>query len=270
MEEIVKTEILTAMDNSEFNQILKEKLENMKVYEDVSYFEGIKENIIKNPNISIVIINEMIGTKDELIKIIQELKSNKYKIEIIIFLEKEDIEFRQLLTSYEVTKIYLNDQVTIKEIINLIRKDEKIRSNQLENEIKQLKELVFNINKENEEYKLKVCKISIKNRIKKAINTVFNNLEIYRRINIKNNKNKIENEEGDLEKMNKAIIRNYMDQIKKYQEKKKVIKMEEAIRKYNATASSRSERSIKIRSEREETLAVLKRIENLLKEIYKI
>ena len=264
----MKTEILTAMDNSEFNQILKERLENMKVYEDVSYFEGIKENIIKNPNISIVIINEMIGTKDELIKIIQELKSNKYKIEIIIFLEKEDIEFRQLLTSYEITKIFLNDQVTIKEIINLIRKDEKIRSNQLENEIKQLKEIVFNINKENEEYKLKVCKISLKNRIKKAINTVFNNLEIYRRINIKINK--IENEEGDLENMNKAIIRNYMDQIKKYQENKKVIKMEEAIRKYNATASSRSERSIKIRSEREETLAVLKRIENLLKEIYKI
>ena len=263
----MKTEILTAMDNSEFNQILKEKLENMKVYEDVSYFEGIKENIIKNPNISIVIINEMIGTKEELIKIIQELKSSKYKIEIIIFLEKEDIEFRQLLTSYEVTKIFLNDQVTIKEIINLIRKDEKIRSNQLENEIKQLKELVFNINKENEEYKLKVCKISIKNRIKKAINTVFNNLEIYKRINIKN---KIEKQEGDLENMNKAIIRNYMDQIKKYQENKKVIKMEEAIKKYNATASSRSERSIKIRSEREETLAVLKRIENLLKEIYKI
>ena len=267
MEEILKTEILTAMDNSEFNQILKERLENMKVYEDVSYFEGIKENIIKNPNISIVIINEMIGTKDELIKIIQELKSNKYKIEIIIFLEKEDIEFRQLLTSYEITKIFLNDQVTIKEIINLIRKDEKIRSNQLENEIKQLKELVFNINKENEEYKLKVCKISIKNRIKKAINTVFNNLEIYKRINIKN---KIEKQEGDLENMNKAIIRNYMDQIKKYQENKKVIKMEEAIKKYNATASSRSERSVKIRSEREETLAVLKRIENLLKEIYKI
>lgn len=267
MEEILKTEILTAMDNSEFNQILKERLENMKVYEDVSYFEGIKENIIKNPNISIVIINEMIGTKEELIKIIQELKSSKYKIEIIIFLEKEDIEFRQLITSYEITKIFLNDQVTIKEIINLIRKDEKIRSNQLENEIKQLKELVFNINKENEEYKLKVCKISIKNRIKKAINTVFNNLEIYKRINIKN---KIEKEEGDLENMNKAIIRNYMDQIKKYQENKKVIKMEEAIRKYNATASSRSERSIKIRSEREETLAVLKRIENLLKEIYKI
>ena len=263
----MKTEILTAMDNSEFNQILKERLENMKVYEDVSYFEGIKENIIKNPNISIVIINEMIGTKDELIKIIQELKSNKYKIEIIIFLEKEDIEFRQLLTSYEITKIFLNDQVTIKEIINLIRKDEKIRSNQLENEIKQLKELVFNINKENEEYKLKVCKISIKNRIKKAINTVFNNLEIYKRINIKN---KIEKQEGDLENMNKAIIRNYMDQIKKYQENKKVIKMEEAIKKYNATASSRSERSVKIRSEREETLAVLKRIENLLKEIYKI
>ena len=263
----MKTEILTAMDNSEFNQILKERLENMKVYEDVSYFEGIKENIIKNPNISIVIINEMIGTKEELIKIIQELKSSKYKIEIIIFLEKEDIEFRQLITSYEITKIFLNDQVTIKEIINLIRKDEKIRSNQLENEIKQLKELVFNINKENEEYKLKVCKISIKNRIKKAINTVFNNLEIYKRINIKN---KIEKEEGDLENMNKAIIRNYMDQIKKYQENKKVIKMEEAIRKYNATASSRSERSIKIRSEREETLAVLKRIENLLKEIYKI
>ena len=189
----MKTEILTAMDNSEFNQILKERLENMKVYEDVSYFEGIKENIIKNPNISIVIINEMIGTKEELIKIIQELKSSKYKIEIIIFLEKEDIEFRQLLTSYEITKIFLNDQVTIKEIINLIRKDEKIRSNQLENEIKQLKELVFNINKENEEYKLKVCKLSIKNRIKKSINTVFNNLEIYRRINIKNSKNKIEN-----------------------------------------------------------------------------
>lgn len=267
MEEILKTEILTAMDNSEFNQILKERLENMKVYEDVSYFEGIKENIIKNPNISIVIINEMIGKKEELIKIIQELKSSKYKIEIIIFLEKEDIEFRQLLTSYEITKIFLNDQATIKEIINLIRKDEKIRSNQLENEIKQLKELVFNINKENEEYKLKVCKISIKNRIKKAISIVFNNLEIYRRINIKK---KIEKEEGDLENMNKAIIRNYMDQIKKYQENKKVIKMEEAIRKYNATASSRSERSIKIRSEREETLAVLKRIENLLKEIYKI
>lgn len=263
----MKTEILTAMDNSEFNQILKERLENMKVYEDVSYFEGIKENIIKNPNISIVIINEMIGTKEELIKIIQELKSSKYKIEIIIFLEKEDIEFRQLLTSYEITKIFLNDQATIKEIINLIRKDEKIRSNQLENEIKQLKELVFNINKENEEYKLKVCKISIKNRIKKVISIVFNNLEIYRRINIKK---KIEKEEGDLENMNKAIIRNYMDQIKKYQENKKVIKMEEAIRKYNATASSRSERSIKIRSEREETLAVLKRIENLLKEIYKI
>ena len=87
----MKTEILTAMDNSEFNQILRERLENMKVYEDVSYFEGIKENIIKNPNISIVIINEMIGIKEELIKIIQELKRSKYKIEIIIFLEKEYI-----------------------------------------------------------------------------------------------------------------------------------------------------------------------------------
>ena len=99
MEEILKTEILTAMDNSEFNQILKERLENMKVYEDVSYFEGIKENIIKNPNISIIIINEMIGTKEELIKIIQELKSSKYKIEIIIFLEKEEEEMRFIICS---------------------------------------------------------------------------------------------------------------------------------------------------------------------------
>ena len=82
--------IITAIDDSEINKILK-KQENLKVIcKDISYKEGILEQIEKNKKIDLAIINEKIDGDISLNELIKKIKEKIRNIEIIIITEKSD------------------------------------------------------------------------------------------------------------------------------------------------------------------------------------
>lgn len=147
-------EIITVMDNIEFNNKLKEKCknnDNILIHPDISYLEGINEILEINNNIELIIINSMITTKELLLNTISNIFEKK-KMQIIVFLEKEDLEFRKLLISFGLKYIFLNNQIDLNDLVNIIVKDQKIREIELEEEIRMLKEKLFyadNINKNN-------------------------------------------------------------------------------------------------------------------------
>ena len=130
-------EIITVMDNIEFNNKLKEKCknnDNILIHPDISYLEGINEILEINNNIELIIINSMITTKELLLNTISNIFEKK-KIQIIVFLEKEDLEFRKLLISFGLKYIFLNNQIDLNDLVNIIVKDQKIREIELEEEM---------------------------------------------------------------------------------------------------------------------------------------
>ena len=138
-------EIITVMDNIEFNNKLKEKFKhnnNILIHPDISYLDGINEFLEINNNIELIILNSMITTKELLLNTISSIFEKK-KIQIIVFLEKEDLEFRKLLISLGLKHIFLNNQIDLNDLVNIIMKDQKLREIELEEEIRILKEKLF-------------------------------------------------------------------------------------------------------------------------------
>ena len=101
--------ILTAIGNGRLNFLLKEKQRYEVVSKDIQYKEGILEFLSKDCKIDIIIISEilegLIDFKELIIKIFQFNE----RIEIIVFLEKENTELRSFLYSNGVSKIYINN-----------------------------------------------------------------------------------------------------------------------------------------------------------------
>lgn len=168
--------ILTVMNNKKFNEAIKNEfktnskdyitsninLEEIKVYQDFMYKEGIleffenekKEKIKSKKNsdseIHLLFINyNIFNNEEDLINIIKKLFKFNKNLNIYVFLSKDNTVFRNLLLSYNVKKIFTNNNLEVKEILKEIFEDEKLKNEQLLLEIEQLRNKVFNLEVQN-------------------------------------------------------------------------------------------------------------------------
>lgn len=154
--------IVTALTN----EILNEKIKKINKYEvickDIQYQEALLEIIEKNREINILIISNILEGELTFFELINLIKYKNEKIKIIVILDEQNDNTIKFLIKKGITEIFINNKVTVEEII------EKIELNQQKNEEK-IKEKNKNSEKSFFQEIKKIINWKIKkiNRIKK-------------------------------------------------------------------------------------------------------
>ena len=162
--------IITAINNPELNNEIK-KEKNLKIInKDIIYKEGIIEILEEKKEINLIIINYDLPGKIEIEDLVNKIKKINEKIELIFILEKEDIEKEQKLKKLNIKNIYYNNEINKEKLIQIIKKENKNKEEELQKEIRELKKIIEENKKENKSRK-------IKNKIEKKVeNKIEKNL----------------------------------------------------------------------------------------------
>lgn len=172
--------IITALANPELNEEIIKTAKYQIINQDIQYQEGVIELLEKNNDVDVLILNSILPGEINIKEFINKIKEINNTIEIIIILEKEDEEIKNFLISKGIFKIFYNNKITIKEIINLL--ENNLKENKINEEIKILKELIIN-NKNNT--LIKSNKYKLINKIKNNINSIKNKINKKKIINNK-------------------------------------------------------------------------------------
>lgn len=168
--------IITAINNP----ILNEKLSNEKDIEvigkDIQYKDAILEILEKDSNIDLLIISDNLPGEIDIIMLMKKIKI--HSIKVIFILEKQNRELEEKLKKEEVDSIYYNNEITIDEIIKVIKNDCTKNQEDIKKEIEELKEMVL---KSNRKSRKKQVYIKLKKPFKKI-------LKITKKITPKNDK----------------------------------------------------------------------------------
>ena len=176
--------IITALNNPMINNKLKEKTNFEIICNDIQYQEGIIEMLEKNEKIDLIIISELLPGEIEFTEIINKIKMINDKIEIVAILKKENEEVKNQLISKGIFNIFINNELTIEELIKIIEEKNNIRKeNEINDEIEKLKKMIL----ENK-------KIKTENKFAKTVNKVLIKIKNVL-INREKNTNKIKNKE---------------------------------------------------------------------------
>ena len=177
--------IITALNNPRLSKKIKEKTNFSIIGTDIQYKEGIIEMLEKNGEIEMAIISENLPGESSFKELIEKIKAINKNIELIVILKEEKEDLKNYLITKGVFDIYLNNKISIEELIEKINEKNKIKKEiEINEEIKQLKKIILEKNKKN--INIKIIKNKLNNIIKK----------------INKNKNKKERKE----KTNKKII----------------------------------------------------------------
>ena len=203
--------VILAINNKKIIQKIKQNKE-IEIINNVQYREGILEILDKEKNISNIYIEEKIPGIISIEKLIEKIKIINKKINIIIFLEKEELEKINKLKKLEIKNIYIKNKLIInekKKINNNKLLKNKKTNNKLNNKIKDKKI----INKKTKEKNNKI--IFIYGNKKTGKTTIANLILIYL---LKLNKKIL------LININKKIENNYLKIFSNYniEEEKKI------------------------------------------------
>ena len=117
--------IITAIDNSEINEMLKKEYEIIS--KDILYKEGILEQLQKTKSVDIIIIDERIDGLIKLNTLIKKIKEKVKNIEIIIITDNKNRVYEET-KRYKRIQIYETNKIKIKKLESLINsKTEKIK-----------------------------------------------------------------------------------------------------------------------------------------------
>ena len=179
--------IITAINNPELNNEIK-KEKNLKIInKDIIYKEGIIEILEEKKEINLIIINYDLPGKIEIEDLVNKIKKINEKIELIFILEKEDIEKEQKLKKLNIKNIYYNNEINKEKLIQIIKKENKNKEEELQKEIRELKKIIEENKKVNKSRK-------IKNKIEKKVeNKIEKNLLKKRTKKTEKKDNKIKN-----------------------------------------------------------------------------
>lgn len=216
--------IITAIGNPILNNELKELEEFAVIGNDIQYQDGILELLEIDNKINFIIISELIPGEYKIEELIGKINNINNEIKIIIILENKNKIIENKMLEKNIYKIFYNNQIEIKDIINLINENDKMEkyNYEIRKEINELKEIIKNNQKnniiENRNNIIKNKKIlfknnnKIKNILKIINNKLINNYKKYLKINKKiiknniiNNLNKKYYEKNIIEKNNKII-----------------------------------------------------------------
>lgn len=164
------TKILTLIDDHKIYDSIISKLNNYKdllILPDITYLEGLEETLEVNYEISIIIINYEIFTKNnfnlhEILQFLLNIKKNiKYSnLDIIILLKENNLEIQEKLQLIDINKIFVISNMNSDFLYNILK----------------------NNNIYNNEYSLNKNII-----VNKLINLEKNNMEIINKYDSKNN-----------------------------------------------------------------------------------
>ena len=222
--------ILTALNNEELYNNLKTNIKSLKGYtlahKDIVYKEGIIEFIKINKNIDFLLLNINIEGEIDKYSLIKEILDNNKYIEIMVVLEKDDLEFRKFLSSYNINKVLVEGSFNIDDLFLLITNNKEIKQKSIEKEIEELRKIVFN--KEDNSFIGK-----IKKKIKDFKSSRKQNLKTKREVNITKEVNK-KQDNKIISKKNKDLIKKDI-KIKKGMLKRDKINftLSEDLQKYN-------------------------------------
>lgn len=168
--------IITALNNPKINNKLKEKTNFEIMCNDIQYQDGIIEILEKNEKIDLIIISELLPGKSSFIEIINIIKLKNKDIGIIAILKDNNETIKNQLISKGIFDIFINNKITIEELIKKIEEKNNIKKeSEINKEIEKLKKLILDnkkIKRENKNIKIiKKYLENIKNKtIKKDIN----------------------------------------------------------------------------------------------------
>ena len=220
--------VILAINNKKIIQKIKQNKE-IEIINNVQYREGILEILDKEKNISNIYIEEKIPGIISIEKLIEKIKIINKKINIVIFLEKEELEKINKLKKLEIKNIYIKNKLIINEKkkinnnkllknkktkLNNKIKDKKIINKKIkEKNIKNNKIIFIYGNKKTGKttitnliliYLLKLNKKILLININKKIEN--NYLKIFSNYNIKEEK-KIKNKNNNKNKIYKFVIK---------------------------------------------------------------
>ena len=212
--------IILAINNKKIEDKIFNNVDNKKIQLNIlQYREAILEILGKEKEIDSIFINEKLPGIISIEELIKKIKIINNKVNLYLFLEKEDINKKNRLNKLGINNIYLIKKINIKNITNLLNNN-LVNNKKTKNKINS-----FNNNKiKCLFYKIKTNKINkykgkIKNKIitvegkrKSGKSTIINLLLIY--LLQKNKKILLIN-------LNKRIENNYFYLFKKYFYRKK-------------------------------------------------
>lgn len=163
------TKILTLIDDHKIYNSIISKLNNYKdllILPDITYLEGLEETLEVNYEISIIIINYEIFTKNnlnlhEILQFLLNIKKNiKYSnLDIIILLKENNLEIQEKLQLIDINKIFVISNMNPDFLYNIFK------NNIYNNDYSLNKDIIVN----------------------KLIHLEKNNMKIINKYNIKNN-----------------------------------------------------------------------------------
>ncbi len=171
--------IITAVNNPNLNEKLKNENYIEVIGKDIQYKEGILEFLEKNKNIDLIIINEKLPGEINLINLLKKIKLINEKIKIILILENENTEKEEKIKKINNNiEIFFNNKINIEKLINLIKEKNLNKEKELEEEIKKLKEIIKNNNLEiNNKKQEKNKKINWKDMVTDNVNSIKNKVK---------------------------------------------------------------------------------------------
>ena len=222
--------ILTAINNPNLNEKLSQEKSIEIIGKDIQYREAIIDILEKEKNIDIIIINNEIPgeiNNEELINKIREINSN---IKIIFILEKENKKIENILRQNNIDDIYYNSEISIKILIQIIKKNYINSEEEIKKELEELRKIVIennldykqnNISSKNNIQNIRLNKL-IKNKLINKLTK--NNLNKKGKNNSKNIFN--EKEKNNFNKKIKNNFKKYFNREKtniNYNDKDKII-----------------------------------------------
>ncbi len=118
--------IITAIGNIELNESLKE-IENIEVIgKDIQYQEGILEVLEKNENVDMLAVSNLLPEEMNFLYLIDRIRKTKEDLEIVVFLDKENISIENFLNSKKIYKIYYLDENGIEVFLNSLKNSNNV------------------------------------------------------------------------------------------------------------------------------------------------
>lgn len=226
--------IVTALVNEKINKKIQENKNLEVIGKDIQYQEALIEILEKN-NIDLLILNSSLPGEMNLYELINIIKYKFPKIEIYIFLEKNNEKYIEFLIKKGIYNIFFNNKITEDELIEKITKNKennteiknkKIKKN-IKNKIKileKIKKIRYKETKEKLEKKAKIITIIGSPKIGKSIFLVLLSLNIDNKKMLLNEYNSSENDIktifGRKEKAEKISINSNIDLLINNQETK--------------------------------------------------
>lgn len=134
--------VITAIGNNILNKKLKQNENIMVVGEDIPYKEGVLEVLKEYTDIDCLILSQLLDGEIQFNILIEEILKIKRNIEIIVFVEKEDLRIRSFLYNKGIYKIYTNNELEIEEFERIILDGVNENTEALAEEIKKLKKII--------------------------------------------------------------------------------------------------------------------------------